>query len=397
MKKLFAYVALCALLLSFVAVTAAAYVPNVAFTPGTFAGVSGEDFTPVGDVEIEWCPDFGQNMDLSDGDLTDWKSSSLTPHTITPNNMISWQGGQAGVLDPAMPANWQITAYYAADDTYLYMAYDIVDDTFVYGTEGSHYNGDAIQLCMDFGNKISDHAEKNPDMFCCVKNIFYSFTCTEDGAPIQIMCQESDQDGPLTEAGGHGVKGAARKTDTGWSVEFAMSWQLLYDDYVWKAWQEDPRISVGTDEILPFKMGCCLYYLNRTETNGAITWAAGTLQGVLMDDGIPGVSWTHHDNGIKLILPYTEELSFDCTGIVCVKPTETTAAPEVPTEPAEEVTAAPTPNTDAETTAPETPSTPDTEGEYHTLPVQNGCYGTVSMSMLLFLSAAAAYALRQKE
>ena len=193
-KKLLACMILCALLLSAGAVLASATI-SVSLTPGTFAGADGANFSPVGNVEIEWYPDASSSLDLSDGDLADWKSTSLTPHTITPDNMVSWRGGQAGVPDPGMPAGWQITAYYAADANYLYMAYDIVDDTFTYSVTASRYDGDAIQICLDFGGRLADVTAENPDMITGPKNIFYSFSCSEDGAPIGIMRQESDEDG----------------------------------------------------------------------------------------------------------------------------------------------------------------------------------------------------------
>ena len=393
MKKLLACITLCALLLSAGAILAAA-MPPVPGTPGSFAGADGANFSPVGNVEIEWYPDASSRLDLSDGDLTDWKSTSLTPHTITPDHMVSWVGGQTGVSDPGMPEGWQVTVYYAADADYLYMAYDIVDDTFAYSVTGSHYDGDAIQVCLDFGNKLDDVAAENPDLVLSPKNIFYSFCCIGDGAPIFLMRQESDQDGPLTEA--DGVKGSARRTDTGWSAEFAMSWQRLYEDYIWKAWEDDPRVFVGTDELLSFRMGCALYYLNRVEPEGEIIWAAGTTRGIRMDDGTPCITWMHYDNGIQLYLPYSDQLSFNCEGIVCVKPTETTEVPtETATEPPVETTARP--DAEEETTLPAT--TPVTEEESDTLPPANGCYASITAGavLLMILWAASAHMLRKKD
>jgi hypothetical protein len=96
----------------------------------------------------------------------------------------------------------------------------------------------------------------------------------------------------------------------------------------------------------------------------------------------------HYDNGIQLYLPYSDQLSFNCEGIVCVKPTETTEAPtETPTDPPIETTEEETASTAAETTA-----SPDTEGTSDTVPTVGGCQafaatGAALLSVLLSLSA----------
>ncbi len=318
MKKFLAFVALCALLLSLGGVctsAASAYPEGIAVTPGVFAGVSGENFSPVGEVEIQLIEDVAEKVDMTDGDISDWLALGLSPTTITADNMVSWVGGAEGVRDPGMPAEWGVTAYYVADPTYLYMIYDITDSDFTYGDTASVYSGDALQLSIDFGGKMAELLENEPDIVANPKGIFYSFSCTSDGAPLQIMRQESDADGLLSEANGDGVKGAARKTETGWSVELALSWQRLYDDYCWKAWS-DAVIYVGGMENLPLKVNMALNYLNRTETSGEITWAASSTNGRLVGDTKqPGLSWTTYDNGMELRL-YTEEgFYFDCEGI----------------------------------------------------------------------------------
>ena len=153
---------------------------------------------------------------------------------------------------------------------------------------------------------------------------------------------------------------------------------------------------MGTDELLSFRMGCALYYLNRVEPEGEIIWAAGTTRGIRMDDGTPCLTWTHYDNGIQLYLPYSDQLSFNCEGIVCVKPTETTEAPtETATEPPVETTARP--DAEEETTLPAT--TPVTEEESDTLPPANGCYASITAGavLLMILWAASAHMLRKKD
>ena len=194
-----------------------------------------------------------------------------------------------------------------------------------YTTNAEGYNGDAFQVCIDFGGKLGEVVVTDPDRVTNPKNIFYSFSCISDGAPLEIMRQESDQDGLLSEENGDGVKGAAAKTETGWAAEFALSWDQMYNDYLWKAWEEDKKIYVGSDEVLPLNIGCALYYLDRSETGGGVLWAAGTSNGQLLEDDVtPGVSWTCYDNGIQAKLEYEEGITFNCEGIVVLPITETT-------------------------------------------------------------------------
>ena len=320
MKKCLAYVAILSLLLSLGTVFVAAELPyDIPFTPGRFLADDPDAFSTVGTVTMDWRPDIAGQLDMTDGDVSDWYAAGLTATEITSHNMVSWVRNEA-VTD------WRMTSFCAADPDYLYLAFDITDPDFAYGTGGiSYYDGDAIQLSLDFGGKLGDMAEKDPNVIMGPKNIFYSFSCEADGAPIRIMRQESDQDGWLTEANGDGVKGAARKTELGWSVELALSWQLLYDDYVWKAWDDDGLIYVSSVNGLPLKVGCALYYLNRAESGGEVLWAAGTTKGLVDDAGTPVVSWTPYDNGITWTLPYQPDMSFNCTGIVVIPPPEKTA------------------------------------------------------------------------
>ena len=409
MKKCIVYLAALSLLLSLCTVFASALTPNeiyVSCAPGQYLGGDAEAFAPVGDVTIAWRPDFASTVDLTDGDLADWYATDLERTNITPHNMVSWVQNET-VTD------FKITSFAAADSDYLYLAFDIVDEDFTYGTQGGHYDGDAIQLCLDFGHKLGDVLEDDPDMIANLKNIFYSFSCEADGAPIRIMRQESDQDGWLTEANGDGVKGAARKTELGWSVEIALSWQQMYDDYVWKAW-DDSKVYVSSDEALPLKMGACLYYIDRAETGKEVLWAAGTTKGLHDGNGTPAVTWMPYDNGITWKLPYQNGMSFSCNGIVILSGYETvvpeTLPPETeppydpPVEETETVTAAVDLPLWTETLPPEVEETlrdvaesMDKEDELNAVLAKYGCTSIVGMGSIALLTAlaAAAYILKR--
>ena len=212
------------------------------------------------------------------------------------------------------------------------------------------------------------------------------------------MRQESDQDGWLSEANGDGVKGAAAKTETGWAAEFALSWDQMYNDYLWKAWEEDKKIYVGSDELLPLKIGCALYYLD----NGGTNWAAGTSNGQLLEDGVtPGVSWTCYDNGIQAKLEYEEGITFNCTGIVVLPTSETT--PEETEKPTEEetteeaTTAAPVVDetTAEDTTAADTTAADTTAAD--TTTADKGCGSVIGFSAIAVLVAAAAAVALKKD
>ena len=393
MKKIFAIVITFAMLLSLAAVVASAEVPNVPWTPGAY-NVDPSDFSPVGEVKITWDPDASKKLDLSDGDMADWAAAGYDMITIDASNMVNW-GGLTN-----MPEGWNISTYFVADADWFYIGFFVTDPNFAYGTGGA-YNGDAFQVCIDFGGKLGKVVETDPDLLTNPKNIFYSFSCAEDGAPLEIMRQESDQDGWLSEANGDGVKGAAKKTETGWSAEFALSWQQMYDDYVWKAWEDDPKIYVGSDEVLPLNMGCALYYLDRSETNGSINWAAGTTNGVILDDGNPGVSWTCYDNGVQAKLEYVEGMEFNCTGLVVLPTSETTPEETTAAEEEEETTEAPEETTEApveETTeAPAADTTAADTTAADTTTADKGCGSVIGFSAIAVLAAAAAAVALKKD
>ena len=411
MKKCIVYLAVLSLILSLGTVFASALTTDeiyVSYTPGQYLGGDAEAFDPVGDVTIAWRPDFASTVDLTDGDLADWYATDLERTNITPHNMVSWVQTEA-VTD------FKITSFCAADSDYLYLAFDIVDEDFTYGSGVSVYDGDAIQIALDFGNMLGDVLEYDPDFMCSLRGTFYSFSCEGDGAPIRIMRQESDADRCLTEEGGDGVKGAARKTENGWSAEIALSWQQMFDDYAWKAWCEDPTVYLTNSPSSPMsnflRLGACLYYIDRAETNGGVLWAAGTTKGLCDGDGNPVLTWTPYDQGIMWKLPYREDLTFNTKGIVVIPPVEETELPateppyDPPVEETETVTAAVDLPLWTDTLPPEVEETLrdvaeslDKEDELNAVLAKYGCTSVLGMGSLGLLTAlaAAAYVARKK-
>ncbi len=405
MKKIIAVLMTLAMILSLGAVMASALTVEEAEANGSLGFVPGyycttaEDFKSFGTVKMDWDPDAATKLNVTDGDMADWANAGYNTISMTADNMVKWQGD--GNLE-----NWSISTYFVADSDNLYVGFYVTDPAFAYGNSGATYDGDAFQVCIDFGGKMKEQIQEDPTELTNPKNIFYSFSCVGDGAPIEIYRQESDQDGFLTED--DGVKGSTSKTADGWCAEFSMSWQRLFDDYAWKAWDEDAKIYVGSTENLPLKVGCCLYYLDRSETAGGINCAAGSSNGIAYEDGNPAISWTAYDNGVELELDYVDGMTFNCTGIVVLDdeedtPEETTAAEEETTEAptVEDTTEAPTveDTTEAPTAAPtdeattEAPKTEDTTAEE-----KSGCGAVVGFGAVAVLAAAAAaVALKKKD
>jgi hypothetical protein len=316
-----------------------------------------------------------------------------------------------------------MSVFCAADPTYLYLAFDVTDNSFTYGTDAATYNGDAIQLGIDFGGLLRRKIEKDPDDLINHHYIYYSFACMEDGAPLVISRQDSDQDGCLSEANGDPVKGAARKTEKGWSVELALSLELLFDDYCWKAWDDGTHIYLGTDEHLGLEIGLTMSYLNRETSGGDILWAAAATNGTTDSAGIPQISWTPYDKGSTLILEYQEGMHFDCGDIVIVTGLEPTApeteppydpdvetyfSTEIATEPYTELAseAQTLPPVWEESYAVEWEETIrdaaedlDKEAELNAILEKYGCTSTLGLGSLavLLTLAAAAYVTRKKK
>ena len=389
MKKIFAIVITFAMILSMGAMLVNAELPEgIGFAAGKYGVENAEDYSTVGDIALTWDPDASKKLDLSDGDMSDWAAAGYNMITIDASNMVSWVGDHT-----TAPAGWNINTYFVIDPDYLYIGFYVTDPAFAYATAAQGYNGDAFQVCIDFGGKMGDQIKEDPTVLSNPKNIFYSFSCVADGAPLEIQLQESDQDAMLSEANGDGVKGSASATETGWCAEFALSLDMMFEHYKWKAWDDDAKIYVGSDLKIPFKIGCCLYYLDRSESAGDIHWAAGSTNGIADDAGVPQVSWTAYDNGINLILEYQEDLHFTSEGIVVLPLTETTPEEtEAPTEPETDA-----PETDPETAAPETnapetdaPATDAPATEAPTTEAEGGCGSVIGFSAIAILAAAAA-------
>ena len=341
-----------------------------------------DTFSPVGLVDMVWDAQASEHLDVTDGDMSDWANAGYSFNVIMPENMFSWVGGSDDNPDAGMPANWSISTSFVADADYLYIGFYTIDDKFVYASNGAIYDGDAFQLSVDFGGLLGQKIQEDPDSVMGQSNIFYSFACVADGAPLTIVRQCSDNDGVMPE---DQAVGAAMKTPSGWSAEFRISWQQLYEDFAWKAWAEGTQFYFGPDN--DFYINCALYYISRDDESRVPTWAACSGKGEL--------TWTPRDSGIKLVLPYAEDRQMNCSGVTNIKP-EPTEAPqtEAPTEvPTEAPTEAPTESlTEMPTEAPtEAPTQAPVENNHGC----NSVMGTATVALMM--AVAAAMVLKKKD
>lgn len=302
-------------------------------TPGFYCGGSEEEFTPVGDIEIFWDPEASDKLFLHDGDMQDWVAAEYAPCTIGPESMISWVGGTDDYKAGSVPEGWSISAFFVADQDYLYIGLYVTDPN-VYLVNDPHYYvaGDSIQFSIDFDYALSKFKEQDQELYPHMQAIFYSFGPTEaEAAPIRVMVQNIEEEGVLSEENGDGIKGTTALTDTGWCAEFAFAWNMLYKDFSRTAHVDDYVCAIS--ETDPLDIGCALYYLDHSNDEGYVTWAAGTLGA--QEAGIqPDVTWTCEDHGMRLFLPWNPDVSFNCEGIgVATTPATTEQPPEPVTEP----------------------------------------------------------------
>ncbi len=414
MKKIFAIVLTVAMILSLGVVFASAAVPNLTGTPGVWSGGSAENHETLENYEIAWVPDAATKIDLTDGNLDDWKDYSFV--TVTPNNMVSWAG-----LD-AVPEGWGMQVYLLADADYLYVGFYITDPE-VYAIDpanpGAYTAGDCFQINIDFGRKLGWLVQNDPEMaemMTNTKNVFYSFGYNGDKGPVAITVQETDytpDTGNLLDAD-DGVKGTTGKTDAGWCAEFTIPWERMALDYQYKSWQENAdedfkAVYVGGKDQKALELGVGFYYLCQGDTvdadgnpSHAMTWAAGLHSGFCGTDengneldpasNPPIVRWDVYDNALTAYIPPQEGLKFT-TNLISVLEDEQTEPPtESETEaPTDEPTDAPTDAPTGGESAAGTTATTEKEEE-------GGCASVIGASAIAVLVAAgAAVVLKKKD
>jgi len=381
-----------------------AFVVCVAMLAMTGVIFASADLTPVGDILIEWDPEVADKIEL-DGDINDWQDAGYTVNKITAENMWCWVG--------TMEETFEINAYFVSDSEFLYIAFWIVDNDFVASVDsGDYHDGDAFQIAIDFNREMQKILEEDPEMLENAKNIFYSFDCITEGEFI-FYRNEKLVDQPtevISESNGDGVKGAGAATEGGWCAEFALSWEMLYDDFAYKSYSDD-YVAV-LDKAHDLQLGVSLCYIDMSDTN-VMAGAFGTFNN-------ESPAWIPADNGMSLSLKWAEGVTIDCDGVLTpeegqeyvtdmedeeTEPEDTSAAEET-SAPAEE-TSAPAEETSApaeETTAPAEETTAaaeesSSEAKTEAPAKEGGCGSVVATGAVVAVlaAAAAAVALKKKD
>ncbi len=257
-------------------------------------------FAPVGNVALTVTPDLSPTINF-DGDLSDWQGFPYRKLTVSPNNTVSHEDEG---ISSVMPMDFRMTTYVAADQHWLYFGFDVVDESFVYASSDTSLDGDAITLSFDFGYMLENFIGEDPEFFPDDQMpISYTFSCAKDGGSLIFLQEHTDgandqkRDGYISMASSGTVQGAARKTATGWSAEFAIKWDQLYEDNEWKCYADD--YAVWTTDFHPLEIGCFITYTARGNQDDRKTaWIATTSKGPLTN--------TYEDCGINFYIPHSD-------------------------------------------------------------------------------------------
>lgn len=330
MKKIFAVAMTVAMLLSMGAMDA------LSATVGWYGPGGADFFEPVDDtLELTWLPDAADEINLTDLSLEDWADAGIDPVFINASNVVAWFG--------SVPADWEMTARFAIDGDFLYVAARIVDADVVADNEVGdpfatrnivNYNtGDNFQLSLDFGNIIAWTMEADPagaDYMNNDKAVFYSVGFRGHGQDVCISVQECNDDhilgkGDATyrfDGRSSGARGKTFLTEDGWATEFCIPLDELFYDACYKTFCEGYNDmilqSIFLDEEWPLEIGMNLYHMDWSTSDTLtvdgykrMTGAFGLHAGENLDDwGEPLVTWSVEDLATKLSLEYVDGMDF---------------------------------------------------------------------------------------
>jgi hypothetical protein len=359
---------------------------------GVLMANAESEFNMVGDAPVTWIGEESSKI-VFDGDISEWVDFDFDYTTIAKDNLVTWHVNDAPQFNvpEAIDDDFSINTYLAADSDYLYVAFFIRDDQFALSNNAAAYNGDAFQISVDWNRHMERALEDGMD-YSNNKNVFYSFACMEEGAPLQMNVQEGFKDRVISEAASEDpdhpdMKGSAGSYEGGWCAEFCLSWELLYGDYEYKTWEEtvDPF-----DADNPVTLGLQICYINRDETAGGILWAAGTFK-----DDEQFYDHTPIGNGMFAVLEWEEGRSLNCRGIGIP---EGGGDDTDPVDSGEDTTDAVT--TEAATTKAEEVTTKAGGGGATVVGGGSGCgsvVGTAGAAVLLSVIAAAAVIGKKKD
>ncbi len=246
--------------------------------------------TEIATPDIEVVPSL-QGVLTMDGDLSDWNSNGWIPYWgsyYDRDTLDAWVG--------ELNEDDGFTMLVACDLEYVYLAFDVSDNTIKYSEDGT-YNGDAFQIQLDLGGLCGQAGVFE-------RGVFYSFGLQEDGfAHVTVQCIASDAAASVDyvmsasddEEGGLMGATVVREDGSGWRAEIAIPWVVLLNDITAKLWLESMNdLQIDSDNIKAVMLVCYLNY----DQDGMVTGAWGTAKekGALLN----GEGWYPENGGIEL-------------------------------------------------------------------------------------------------
>lgn len=390
MKKLLAILLCATMLISMFAIAAAAEDEEPPYE-------QPEGWNRFGDITIHYDSSLKDTI-VFDGKFDDWTAAGIESNDIDYYNMDSWAGTAGGV-----PEDFAIHTYFGADAEYLYIAFNILDDTKVSvadGTASGSYGGvDAFQIQLDFS-----HAFGAAEMFD--RGVFYSFGRRDDGQMCITVQESAVNDGEYwanaedEETGKVYVKGACTELEGGWGAEFALSWQMLYKQANDKLIENDEsteglNFELGPDQELTLgALVCYLNYAPKAEGEGNdLVCASGTCK--WYGQMGTGEGFYPENSGINLRVQAEEVITVD---IQTESQEETTVAEETSAE--EKTTVAEETTAEETTVAENTTAAEGTTAEESTTAAQpSGCKSVAGIGAIAVVAmlGIGAVALKKKE
>lgn len=92
---------------------------------------------------------------VADGNMTEWISSGITPLVLEP---VGDKFGHISAGDIDDNADMTATCYMATDDNYLYLAFDVLDNTYSYDASGDWWEDDAVEIFIGLYNTVRKHS-----------------------------------------------------------------------------------------------------------------------------------------------------------------------------------------------------------------------------------------------
>lgn len=262
------------------------------------------DDTVESDVDIA-LPDVIYPTDelILDGDLSDWDALGFVTTFFDANNLDAWYGEVGN--------DNGFTLRMASDNRYVYFAFDVTDYELLYSDDDT-YNGDAFQIQIDFNGWVASSQAFD-------RAVFYSFGLQRDGTMnVTVQCirddsassidykMASDDDSDWREGEIIGVT-CVKSDDTGWTAEFAISWETLYGDVAEKLESVEenmPGINLGYDSV---DLNMLICYIDREKTEDGVigAWGTSNAMGALAS----GEGWYPENAGVIAFLNPADTVS----------------------------------------------------------------------------------------